>query len=55
MHPDHVTVAVRNLEEARSFFSLLDFQEEKSLVISGPVFQSTWAFRIWRQSTSRWC
>ncbi|WP_057461013.1 VOC family protein [Pseudovibrio sp. POLY-S9] len=38
MHPDHVTVAVRNLEEARAFFNLLDFEEAKSLVISGPVF-----------------
>ncbi|EEA92407.1 glyoxalase family protein [Pseudovibrio sp. JE062] len=38
MHPDHVTVAVRDLEEARKFFKLLDFEEQKALVISGPMF-----------------
>lgn len=40
MHPDHITVVVRDLEEARTFFSLLDFEEAKALVISGPVFSS---------------
>ncbi len=29
MHPDHMTVVVRDLTEARSFFSLLDFEVAK--------------------------
>ncbi len=40
MHPDHITIAVRDLKEARSFFSLLDFEETKSLVISGPTLSN---------------
>jgi catechol 2,3-dioxygenase-like lactoylglutathione lyase family enzyme len=35
---DHVTVIVRDLEEAKRFFRLLGFQEDKSVVISGDKF-----------------
>jgi catechol 2,3-dioxygenase-like lactoylglutathione lyase family enzyme len=35
---DHVTVAVRDLDAARSFFSLLGFVEDKAVVIKGPTF-----------------
>lgn len=35
---DHVTVAVRDLDAARSFFQLLGFKEDKAVVISGPTF-----------------
>jgi catechol 2,3-dioxygenase-like lactoylglutathione lyase family enzyme len=34
-HFDHVTVVVNNVEEAKVFFALLGFEEERSLVISG--------------------
>jgi catechol 2,3-dioxygenase-like lactoylglutathione lyase family enzyme len=37
-HFDHVTLVVRDLEEARRFFKLLDFREEISVVISGEKF-----------------
>ena len=37
-HFDHVTIAVRDVAAARAFFGLLGFREEKSVVISGPVF-----------------
>ncbi|GHB46240.1 hypothetical protein GCM10007094_39440 [Pseudovibrio japonicus] len=40
MHPDHMTVVVRDLNEARSFFSLLNFEVAKALVISGPVLSN---------------
>ena len=35
---DHVTVVVRDLENAKRFFSLFGFKEEKSAVISGDKF-----------------
>jgi catechol 2,3-dioxygenase-like lactoylglutathione lyase family enzyme len=35
---DHVTVCVRNLEDAKHFFSLLGFEEDKRVVISGEQF-----------------
>ncbi|KZL15753.1 Glyoxalase-like domain protein [Pseudovibrio axinellae] len=38
MHPDHVTIVVRELEEASAFFKLLDFEVVKSVEIRGPVF-----------------
>ena len=34
---DHFTVVVRDLERAKTFFSLLGFEEDQSVVISGPV------------------
>ena len=37
-HFDHVTVVVRDVEAAKRFFSLLGFQHERSVVISGEVF-----------------
>src|SRR5689334_8244399 len=37
-HFDHVTLVVRDLDEARRFFKLLDFREEISVVISGEKF-----------------
>lgn len=38
LHLDHVTVVVRDVAKAKTFFSLLGFVEEKSVVISGPTF-----------------
>ena len=35
---DHVTVVVRDVEAAKRFFSLLGFEHEQSVVISGGVF-----------------
>ena len=37
-HFDHMTLVVRDLNEARQFFRLLDFKEEISVVISGEKF-----------------
>lgn len=37
---DHVTVVVRDLAEARRFFALLGFVEEKAVVIAGEPFAS---------------
>lgn len=38
LHIDHVTVVVRDVAKAKTFFSLLGFVEEKAVVISGPTF-----------------
>ncbi len=38
MHIDHVTVVVRDVAKAKTFFALLGFVEEKSIVISGERF-----------------
>jgi catechol 2,3-dioxygenase-like lactoylglutathione lyase family enzyme len=38
LHIDHVTVVVRDVAQAKAFFVLLGFQEEKSVVISGTQF-----------------
>jgi catechol 2,3-dioxygenase-like lactoylglutathione lyase family enzyme len=38
LHIDHVTVVVRDVAEAKAFFALLGFVEEKSVVISGDQF-----------------
>jgi catechol 2,3-dioxygenase-like lactoylglutathione lyase family enzyme len=38
LHIDHVTVVVRDVAEAKAFFALLGFVEEKSVVISGELF-----------------
>jgi catechol 2,3-dioxygenase-like lactoylglutathione lyase family enzyme len=38
LHIDHVTVAVRDVDEAKAFFALLGFVEEKSVIISGELF-----------------
>jgi catechol 2,3-dioxygenase-like lactoylglutathione lyase family enzyme len=35
---DHVTVVVRDLENAKGFFGLLGFREDTSAVISGEMF-----------------
>ena len=37
---DHVTIVVRNVEQAKKFFGLLGFKEEISVVISGDRFSS---------------
>jgi catechol 2,3-dioxygenase-like lactoylglutathione lyase family enzyme len=37
-HLDHVTVVVRDVAKAKTFFALLGFVEEKSVVISGATF-----------------
>lgn len=37
-HFDHITVVVRDVDAARRFFSLLGFEHDKSVVISGDVF-----------------
>src|SRR5215813_5347068 len=39
-HFDHVTIVVRDVEAAKQFFSLLGFQEVKSVVIKGPPFEA---------------
>ncbi len=36
---DHVTVVVRDVEQAKAFFGLLGFEEDQSVVISGPQFE----------------
>ena len=38
LHIDHVTVVVRDVAEAKAFFALLGFVEDKSVVISGTQF-----------------
>jgi catechol 2,3-dioxygenase-like lactoylglutathione lyase family enzyme len=38
LHIDHVAVVVRDVDKAKTFFSLLGFVEEKSVVISGAPF-----------------
>ena len=38
-HFDHVTVVVRDIPQAKAFFSLLGFEEDKAVVISGPMFE----------------
>jgi len=38
LHLDHVTVVVRDVANAKEFFALLGFVEEKSVVISGATF-----------------
>ena len=37
-HFDHVTVVVRDIEAAKRFFSLLGFEHDRSVVISGETF-----------------
>src|SRR5262245_58074538 len=37
---DHVTVVVRDLERARTFFGLLGFVEDKAVVVKGPVMDA---------------
>ena len=37
-HFDHVTVVVRDVENAKRFFGLLGFKEDKTVVISGGKF-----------------
>jgi catechol 2,3-dioxygenase-like lactoylglutathione lyase family enzyme len=37
-HFDHVTIVVRDVEQAKSFFGLLGFVEQQSVVISGGQF-----------------
>jgi catechol 2,3-dioxygenase-like lactoylglutathione lyase family enzyme len=37
-HFDHITIVVKNVEEAKRFFSLLGFEEDKTVVISGDKF-----------------
>ncbi|CAA0126380.1 Uncharacterised protein [Halioglobus japonicus] len=37
-HFDHVTIVVTDVARAKSFFALLGFEEDKSVVITGEVF-----------------
>src|SRR4029453_16133833 len=37
-HFDHVTIVVKDLDNARRFFALLGFEQDQSVVISGPRF-----------------
>jgi catechol 2,3-dioxygenase-like lactoylglutathione lyase family enzyme len=37
-HFDHVTIVVRDVEKAKSFFALLGFVEQQTVVISGDQF-----------------
>jgi catechol 2,3-dioxygenase-like lactoylglutathione lyase family enzyme len=37
---DHVTIVVRDLEKAKTFFAMLGFVEQQSVVISGAQFSS---------------
>jgi catechol 2,3-dioxygenase-like lactoylglutathione lyase family enzyme len=37
-HFDHVTIVVRDIEAAKQFFSLLGFEHDQSVVISGEQF-----------------
>jgi catechol 2,3-dioxygenase-like lactoylglutathione lyase family enzyme len=37
---DHITVVVRDLDQARRFFGLLGFAEDKAVVIKGPVMDA---------------
>jgi catechol 2,3-dioxygenase-like lactoylglutathione lyase family enzyme len=39
-HFDHITFVVRDIEAAKQFFSLLGFQEDKSVVIAGQKFSA---------------
>jgi catechol 2,3-dioxygenase-like lactoylglutathione lyase family enzyme len=39
-HFDHMTMAVTDLDAARRFFGLLGFEQDKAVVISGPVMDS---------------
>ena len=39
-HFDHVTIVVRNIEEAKSFFALLGFVEQQTVLISGGQFSA---------------
>ena len=48
---DHVTVVVRDPDQARRFFGLLGFAEDKAVVIKGPVMDATWACRASRRTT----
>ena len=38
LHIDHVTVVVRDVAKAKTFFALLGFAEQKSVTISGAAF-----------------
>ena len=40
MHFDHVTIVVRDIEDAKEFFELLGFVEQQSVVISGEPFSA---------------
>ena len=37
---DHVTIVVRDLDQARRFFGLLGFAEDKAVVIKGPLMDA---------------
>ena len=39
-HFDHLTIVVRDVDRAKSFFALLGFKEAMSVVISGEPFES---------------
>ena len=39
-HFDHITLVVRDVEAAKRFFTLLGFEHDRSVVISGEVFST---------------
>ncbi len=44
---DHVTIAVTDLEEAKRFFALLGFTEDKEVVVSGPEMSAYMGIEGW--------
>ena len=51
---DHLSIVVRDIDQARAFFSALGFAEALSVVISESSLPATWAFRASKPSMSRW-
>ena len=45
-HPDHMTVAVTHLEEAKAFFELLNFQQEHDVVIEKDPFCKLYEYSL---------
>ena len=44
---DHVTICVLDLEDAKRFFELLGFEEERAVVVSGPVMSGYMGIADW--------
>jgi hypothetical protein len=53
-HFDHLTIVVRDIDRAKTFFAILGFKEAISVVIAGETFASylgvpgRWALPAWR-------
>ena len=45
---DHVTIAVRDLDEAKRFFGLLGFEETASTLVSGDVMSAYMGIPDWK-------